>query len=159
MNQRSQTPPDAERFFQVIALGLLLSYVIGRFIHLLERSRTLHLRCRVLGVIRGYGLHYEVLDPNTFFTYFFTNLFTSELLYPTVICLVKYSTLAFYWRLFAKSIRVPVYILAGVTTLWGLAVVRITSMSSDPRGPADEMTSISSQFSSARQLKVSGTGS
>lgn len=85
----------------------------------------------MLGIQQGYGLHYEVLDPNIFLTHFFKNLFAGEILYLSVLCLVKYSILAFYWRIFARSIRLPVQILAGVTTLWGLAVVRDHSVASD----------------------------
>ena len=56
-------------------------------------------------------------------TIFFKNLFTSEILYASLICTVKFSILAFYSRLFAASIRVPCYVLAGITAGWGIALV------------------------------------
>ena len=99
---------------------------------------------------QGFGLHYKGARCRQLHNPFFKNLFVCQILYLTVICLVKYSILAFSWRLIRKSIRVPVQILANVTTLWGLAVVRDPSVTSDVRVPADDMTSTSSPYFSAR---------
>ena len=79
---------------------------------------------RVPGIVQGYGLHFQVLGA-TFVTDFFRNLFTGEILYATVLCLVKFSILAFYWRLFNTSIRLPIYILGAVTAAWWIAIVSI----------------------------------
>ena len=148
----------AERSVQAIATGFLVSALVCKLLHLLNQIGNSHSGFSILGIHQGLGLHYEMLDPDIFLTHFFKCLFVGEILYLTVICLVKYSILAFYWRLFGKSIRVPVQILAGVTTLWGLAVVRDPSITSDVRVLTDDMTSYSSPYSSARQLKDFGTG-
>ena len=50
-------------------------------------------------------------------------IFLEQVLYIIVIGLVKYSILAFYWRLFGASIRIPCYILGAITTCWGIATV------------------------------------
>lgn len=46
--------------------------------------------------------------------------------------MVKFSILAFYSRLFAASIRVPCYILAGITACWGIAVILVTVFQCTP---------------------------
>ena len=51
-------------------------------------------------------------------------LFVSEVSYTCIICSVKFSLLAFYWRIFKQSkIRIPIYVLAAVVSAWGVAVV------------------------------------
>lgn len=58
-------------------------------------------------------------------------LFVSELAYTITIITVKWSTLAFYWRVFAtkRSIRWPIWILGGIVSAWGIAVVSFSSAS------------------------------
>lgn len=51
------------------------------------------------------------------------NFWTGELLYCLTIGLVKFSILAFYWRLFRVSIRIAVYVLGAVTICWEIGVV------------------------------------
>ncbi|CAD6578263.1 MAG: hypothetical protein ASARMPRED_008661 [Alectoria sarmentosa] len=53
-------------------------------------------------------------------------IFLEQVLYIIVIGLVKYSILAFYWRLFGASIRIPCYILGAITTCWGIATILAT---------------------------------
>ncbi|KAI1160798.1 hypothetical protein F5B18DRAFT_630887 [Nemania serpens] len=55
-------------------------------------------------------------------------LFVSELAYTITIITVKWSTLAFYWRVFAtkRSIRWPIWILGGIVSAWGIAVLLIS---------------------------------
>ncbi|KAI0426553.1 hypothetical protein F5Y09DRAFT_59965 [Xylaria sp. FL1042] len=57
-------------------------------------------------------------------------LFIAEITYTLTMTLVKYSTLIFYWRIFStkRSIRLPILILAAVTTLWGIAIILVTSL-------------------------------
>ena len=74
------------------------------------------------GVRRGFGLHLWVLGPG-YLTEFFKFLFAGEIMYFVILCLVKYSILAFYRRIFARNVRIPVYILAGFVTAWGISMV------------------------------------
>ena len=74
------------------------------------------------GAHQGYGLHLWVLTPE-YIPNFFKNLYTGEVLYTFVLCCAKYSILAFYRRMFAGTIKIPVFILAGIVTAWGIAVV------------------------------------
>ncbi|KAI6462594.1 hypothetical protein MCOR16_010269 [Pyricularia oryzae] len=52
-------------------------------------------------------------------------LFVSEIVYTLTLCLVKYSTLCLYWRVFgtSKRNRIPIWILAGLVTAWGVAIL------------------------------------
>ncbi|KAL8872930.1 MAG: hypothetical protein Q9174_001533 [Haloplaca sp. 1 TL-2023] len=62
-------------------------------------------------------------------------LFISEVSYTIIICSIKFSLLAFYWRLFKQSkIRVPIYILTFVVSCWGLAVLLVTVLQCRPVG-------------------------
>jgi hypothetical protein len=47
-------------------------------------------------------------------------------MYTITLATVKWSTLAFYWRIFSanKSIKIPIWTLAGVVAAWSIAVVR-----------------------------------
>ena len=51
------------------------------------------------------------------------SIFTEGILYFLVLGLVKFSMLAFYWRLFRDSIRIPCYILGTLILCWEIAVV------------------------------------
>ena len=54
-------------------------------------------------------------------------LFISEVPYTIIICIIKFSLLAFYWRILKQSkIRIPVYVLGTIVSCWGIAVVSIT---------------------------------
>jgi hypothetical protein len=52
------------------------------------------------------------------------SLFVAELGYFITFTLVKWSILAFYWRSFRvrRSIRIPIWTLATIVLLWGIAV-------------------------------------
>lgn len=55
--------------------------------------------------------------------------FISEICWAVVIWIVKYSILAFYWRLFSanrQSTRAFIWVLAALVTCWGVAVVRFS---------------------------------
>ena len=52
--------------------------------------------------------------------------FISEICWTIAIWIIKYSILAFYWRLFSvnrRSTRIIIWILVAIATIWGLAVV------------------------------------
>ena len=54
-------------------------------------------------------------------------VFLSEICWVVVVWIVKYSILAFYWRLFSanrRSTRIVIWALTAVVTCWGIAVVR-----------------------------------
>ena len=71
----------------------------------------------------GFGKHIEVAGLHGA-TVFAQELYISEICYTVTISCVKYSILAFYWRLFSVSnIRLPIYILTALTTGWGVACV------------------------------------
>ena len=56
-------------------------------------------------------------------------LFVAEISYTCIICSVKFSLLAFYWRIFKQSkIRIPIYVLGAVVSAWGIAAVSHRSL-------------------------------
>ena len=57
---------------------------------------------------------------------FSTTLIVSEICWVVVVCVVKTSILALYWRLFSarnRSLRVIIWALAAFVVCWGIAVV------------------------------------
>ncbi|KAL6721256.1 hypothetical protein ACLMJK_000358 [Lecanora helva] len=93
--------------------------------------KSLASKTSITGIAQGYGQHYYVLGPD-FVTNFFKNLFTGEILYALVICMAKFSILAFYWRLFSASVRIPCFILGTITVCWTIAVILVTVFQCDP---------------------------
>ena len=59
----------------------------------------------------------------------FKVLYILEITYAITMCLVKYSILCFYWRIFkVTQYRIPFYIMFGVVTAWFIAAVNITGV-------------------------------
>ncbi|KAL8727983.1 MAG: hypothetical protein Q9181_005500 [Wetmoreana brouardii] len=59
-------------------------------------------------------------------------LFISEVSYTIIICSIKFSLLAFYWRIFKQSkIRIPIYVLGAIVSCWGIAIL-ITILQCQP---------------------------
>lgn len=61
-------------------------------------------------------------------------LFITEILYTVGIVAVKWSILAFYWRIFGtlSSIQLPIWALFVMVCFWGIAVVCCPLISSGP---------------------------
>jgi hypothetical protein len=66
-----------------------------------------------------------------------TGLFISEIVYTLTLVTVKWSTLAFYWRIFGSkpTIHIPIWILFGIIAAWGVAVVSITNFNNSINTP------------------------
>ncbi|KAI4240744.1 MAG: hypothetical protein L6R40_004989 [Gallowayella cf. fulva] len=76
-------------------------------------------------VDNGFGRHIWVL-PTDAGVVWAKGLFISELSYTIIICSIKFSLLAFYWRIFKQSkIRIPIYILGATVSFWGIAVILV----------------------------------
>ncbi|KAF2806913.1 uncharacterized protein BDZ99DRAFT_422208 [Mytilinidion resinicola] len=96
----------------------------------------------------GMGRHVASFPPAEIpgvYEKFFKGLFMGWIIYIAAICVVKFSVLAFYWRIFQyTSIRIPIWILTGITACWGLSTILviifqctpISSFWSTPQGPA-----------------------
>lgn len=70
--------------------------------------------------------HHTATDDYFQLVTFEKGLLISEICWTIVIWTVKFSILAFYWRLFSanrRSIQVIIWILAAVVMVWGVAVV------------------------------------
>jgi hypothetical protein len=72
----------------------------------------------------GFGKHIWAAPLDGLEVYFH-GLFIAEYLYTMSIVLVKWSILALYWRIFGsvRSTRLPIWILFGIVSAWGTAVV------------------------------------
>ena len=103
-------------------------------------------------------MHLWVLGPD-YLENSFKALWTGELLYTFILCLAKYSILAFYWRIFASAIKIPVCIVAGFVTAWGISVVGVLSLpfqSTTTRANFGRFSRIWSPSFSADQFRHSG---
>ncbi|KAM0798769.1 hypothetical protein BDR22DRAFT_934515 [Usnea florida] len=83
------------------------------------------------------GLGYELDErlPESEIKGFTKGIFASEICWTFAIWTVKYSILAFYWRLFSanrRSIRIIIWVLAAVVMVWGIAVILITVLQCVP---------------------------
>ena len=67
----------------------------------------------------------EDTDMNIYLTDYFATMFTLEICWIVAVSFAKYSILALYWRLFShvKSVRVAIYVLLAIVTVWLLAIV------------------------------------
>ncbi|PNY23828.1 Uncharacterized protein TCAP_06229 [Tolypocladium capitatum] len=84
-------------------------------------------------VHRGFGRHVWIAPPDAIYA-LTLGVFIAELGYFVTLACVKWSILAFYWRSFhvRQSIKVPIWILAVVVGLWGLAVFLVTLLQCQP---------------------------
>lgn len=87
----------------------------------------------IIDTKKGLGLHFEILGPD-FVTNFFKLLFSAEIFYTLIICFAKFSILGFYWRIFGvdNTIKLPIYILGGVITGWGISVILVSIFQCKP---------------------------
>ncbi|TLD09701.1 hypothetical protein PspLS_11376, partial [Pyricularia sp. CBS 133598] len=71
---------------------------------------------------RGTGKHIWAGPPDAAKAWAI-GILIAEIVYMLTTCFVKYSTLCFYWRLFntGKRNRIPIWILFGLITIWGIA--------------------------------------
>ncbi|KAH7124688.1 hypothetical protein EDB81DRAFT_846977 [Dactylonectria macrodidyma] len=76
----------------------------------------------------GFGKHIWAAPLDGLKVYF-QGLFIAEYLYTLSIVLVKWSILAFYWRIFGSvsSTRLPIWVLFGIVSAWGIAVILVST--------------------------------
>ncbi|KAI3573011.1 hypothetical protein IWW34DRAFT_888009 [Fusarium oxysporum f. sp. albedinis] len=76
----------------------------------------------------GFGKHIWAAPLDGLEVYFH-GLFIAEYLYTMSIVLVKWSILALYWRIFGsvRSTRLPICILFGIISAWGIAVILVST--------------------------------
>ncbi|KAF2811998.1 uncharacterized protein BDZ99DRAFT_285066 [Mytilinidion resinicola] len=80
----------------------------------------------------GLGRHTAIFTPNELpnvYASIFKYLFDGWIIWTITITIVKFSVLAFYWRIFKyTSIAIPIFVLAGVTACWGIATVTVVAL-------------------------------
>ncbi|KAH7361104.1 hypothetical protein BKA66DRAFT_471340 [Pyrenochaeta sp. MPI-SDFR-AT-0127] len=81
----------------------------------------------------GFGRHIWV-GPPAVMKVWAMGLFVAEYTYTLSITFIKWSILAFYWRIFSTkpTIRLPIWILCGIVGAWGIAVILVTSIQCFP---------------------------
>ncbi|KAM5342214.1 hypothetical protein ACJ41O_015245 [Fusarium nematophilum] len=81
----------------------------------------------------GFGKHLWAAPLDGLMVYFH-GLFIAEYVYTMSIVLVKWSILAFYWRIFGsvRSTRLPIWILFGIISSWGIAVILVSTFQCMP---------------------------
>ncbi|KAI8651630.1 hypothetical protein NCS55_01408700 [Fusarium keratoplasticum] len=81
----------------------------------------------------GFGKHIWAAPLDGLMVYFH-GLFIAEYVYTMSIVLVKWSILAFYWRIFGSvgSTRLPIWILFGIISSWGIAVILVSTFQCMP---------------------------
>ncbi|KAI0846127.1 hypothetical protein F5Y00DRAFT_272233 [Daldinia vernicosa] len=107
-----------------------------------------------VGIPRGLGRHVQTFGPDVV-KIFYIGLFISEMTYTGVIVFVKFSILAFYWRIFNRSgsIKLPITILTTAVLMWGLAVFFLTLLQCIPtRGIWDKTIQASCNVDSQKFL-------
>ncbi|CAJ2502527.1 Uu.00g099210.m01.CDS01 [Anthostomella pinea] len=78
-------------------------------------------------VRHGFGRHVWAAPPEATKVWAI-GLFIAEITYTLSLVFVKYSILAFYWRVFGaqRSIRIPIWVLAGMVLAWGASVILVS---------------------------------
>lgn len=81
-------------------------------------------------VENGFGKHAEVAGTPAVLI-FYKCLYVFEIVYPFPIAVTKFSILLYYKRLFrVQSIKIPIYIVAGLIACWLVYVVSCSSLAS-----------------------------
>ncbi|MCJ1307713.1 hypothetical protein MMC25_001361 [Agyrium rufum] len=79
-----------------------------------------------------YGQHVTNLSPDDV-TGFFRGLYSFQAIYPINIALIKFSFLAFYWRLFhVQSMKIPLFVTAALVAVWMVAIFVVAIFSCWP---------------------------
>lgn len=76
---------------------------------------------------KSLGLHAgEITDPTRIMD-FLRNIWIAQILYTFAISTIKFSVLAFYWRLFSVKGRTTIYLVTGMAVAWCVAIVSVTA--------------------------------
>lgn len=78
----------------------------------------------------GLGRHAVVDVPLPEVEQFLKYLYAAALTYCVPIAFIKFTILAFYWKLFSVAARVPIGIIAGSVVAWLITFVRGVNISS-----------------------------
>jgi hypothetical protein len=77
----------------------------------------------------GFGKHAEVAGTPAVLV-FYKCLYIFEIVYPFPIAMTKFSILLYYKRLFrVQSIKIPIYVIAGLIACWLIYVVSVSGIS------------------------------
>jgi hypothetical protein len=73
---------------------------------------------------KSLGVHVaEITDPMRIID-FLRNIWIAQILYTFSISTIKFSVLAFYWRLFSIKGRRTIYVVTFMSASWLIAIVR-----------------------------------
>lgn len=117
----STTITNNYQVFASIHVWTSIAYSKSRPIH---KTRRVHCITLAPVIPHGTGKHVWAAPPEGVKVWA-VGLFISEIVYTLTLVAVKFSTLAFYWRIFGSNatIHIPIWTLLGVVAAWGIAVV------------------------------------
>lgn len=69
------------------------------------------------------GRHVANLPDPMMIIDFLRSVWLAQIFYTFAIASIKFSVLAFYWRLFAVNARVVILVVAGMCVAWFVAIV------------------------------------
>ncbi|OAA36444.1 integral membrane protein [Metarhizium rileyi] len=129
----------------VLALTMVLCRILGRrmrglrlwlddwFIIAALPPSSGHVLAIAAYVRRGLGKHVWSAKPDGVYAWAL-GLFVAEICYTLTLVAVKLSILSFYWRSFSvrDSVKLPIFMLAFIVCIWGIAVLLVTSLQCMP---------------------------
>ncbi|KAI4595387.1 hypothetical protein KJ359_007062 [Pestalotiopsis sp. 9143b] len=92
----------------------------------------------------------EVID-------FLRFLFAGQLFYVISLAMIKYTILAFYWRLFSLRARIPIFIGLFIVTAWALSIIFLVIFTCSPISAQWDLTITSSKCISLGVVYISGS--
>ncbi|KAM0816202.1 putative Integral membrane protein [Seiridium cardinale] len=92
----------------------------------------------------------EVID-------FLRFLFAGQLLYVVSLAMIKYTILAFYWRLLCVRARIPILIAVFIVTAWALSIICLVIFTCSPIEAQWDLTIVDSKCISLGVVYVSGS--
>ncbi|KAL8821621.1 MAG: hypothetical protein Q9223_000364 [Gallowayella weberi] len=112
---------------------LMIPAIVRRLMSFSDRGTNRDLDVFRFDVLRVDHLQHIWTAPMDAGVVWAKGLFISEVSYTIIICSIKFSLLAFYWRIFKQSkIRIPIYVLGFIVSCWGIAVILITILQCQP---------------------------
>ncbi|ETS84418.1 hypothetical protein PFICI_02443 [Pestalotiopsis fici W106-1] len=84
-------------------------------------------------------------------------LFAGQLFYVISLAMIKYTILAFYWRLFSLRARIPIFIGLFIVTAWAISIIFLVIFTCSPISAQWDLTITDSKCISLGVVYISGS--
>ncbi|KAF2196640.1 hypothetical protein GQ43DRAFT_435834 [Delitschia confertaspora ATCC 74209] len=111
----------------------------------------------IIGMRKSLGLHAATLASSAQVIDFLRNVFIANILYTFCISTIKFSVLAFYWRLFAVNARISIYIVTFMAVSWCTAIFFCVLFSCIPVQAAWDITIVGAKCIPIRSIYLGGS--